>query len=56
MALPILGGLIALLGAGLAKTLSVETVKFIATRMMLYTLFTIILPVVLLSRKPSQPE
>ena len=47
MPLPIVAGVISVLGAGFAKTLSIESVKFIATRAMLYTLFTLILPVIL---------
>lgn len=50
MALPLVGaawGVMALIGGAVAKMLSVETVKFVATRAMMYTLFTIVLPVVL---------
>jgi len=32
---------------GIAKLLSVDTLKFVATRIMLYSLFTLVLPVVL---------
>ena len=46
MPLPIVAGL-GVVGGLIAKTLSVETVKFIATRALLYGLFTLVLPVVI---------
>jgi len=47
MPLPIVGGLIAVVGAGIAKALAIETIKMVAIQAILYTLFTLILPVVL---------
>jgi len=38
---------IALIGAGIARLLTSSVVKFIAMKMLLYTLFTLILPVIL---------
>lgn len=46
MPLPIIGA-IGVIGGVIAKSLSVEVIKFIATRALLYGLFTLVLPIVI---------
>jgi len=46
MPIPIIGVIAALAGVA-GKLLATESIKFIATRALLYTLFTLVLPVIL---------
>jgi len=47
MAVPVIGGLISIISAGIARLLTIETLKFIATKALIIGAMTLILPVVL---------
>lgn len=47
MPIPIVGALIGVMGAGIAKTLTVETAKMVAFRIIIYSLITLVLPAIL---------